>query len=105
MPFDVEWAIVKIFSHFYLNTVRVTALKNFCEEAELEYNKLLGYAKTRFLALGPAIKRILEQYDALHMYFLELKKGEKKLKEFFSEESSKFWLIFVQEQVKLFNSG
>lgn len=99
IPFDVEWVAVKIYSHFYLNTVRVTALKNFCEEADVEYNKLLGYAKTRFLVLGPSIKRILEQYDALQMYFLDLGRGEKKLKEFFSEKSSKLWLMFVKEQV------
>lgn len=60
IPFDVEWAVVEIYSHFYINTVRVTALKDFCEEANVDHQKLLGYAKTRFLALGPAIKRILK---------------------------------------------
>lgn len=105
IPFDVEWVVVKTYSHFYLNTVRMTALKAFCEEAEVEHNRLLGYAKTRFLALGPAIKRILKLYDALQMYFLGLERGEKKLKDFFSEESSKFWLLFVQEQVKKFFGG
>lgn len=99
IPFDVEWAIVKIYSHFYLNTVRATALEKFCEEADVEYNKLLGYAKTRFLALGPAAKRIVQLFDPLQMYFRTLEKGEQKLKEFFKEPSSKFWLQFVQEQV------
>lgn len=101
MPFDVECVIVKIYAHFYINTVRTTALKAFCEEADVEYDKLLGYAKTRFLALGPAAKRILKLFDALQTYFVALKKGEKMLKEFFSEPSSKFWLLFVQEQVKI----
>lgn len=99
MPIDVEWVIVKIYSHFYLNTVRTTKLKAFCDEADVMYQKLLGYSKTRFLALGPAAKRILQLFDALQSYFVSLKKGEKKLNEFFSEPSSKFWLLFIQEQV------
>lgn len=101
MPFDVEYIIVKIYSHFYRNTVRSTVLQAFCEEADLEYSKLLGYAKTRFLALGPAIKRILELFNALKLYFLGMQKGEKSLKKFFEEPSARFWLLFILEQVKL----
>lgn len=101
LPFDVECIIVKIYSHFYRNTVRATALRKFCEEADQEYSKILGYVKTRFLALRPAVKRILEMYAPLKDYFLSLKKGERMLKEFFAEKSSYFWLLFIFEQVKL----
>jgi len=99
IPFDVEHIIVKIYAHFYLYTVRTEALKAFCDEADVEYKKLLGYAKTRFLALGPAIKRILQLFDALKIYFTKLPKGERVVKEFFNNAESKFWLLFVQEQV------
>lgn len=99
VPFDVECIVVKIYSYFYIYTVRTTTLKEFCEVADVEYLKLLGYAKTRFLALGPAIKRILHLYDPLKTLFLGLPKGEKLLKEFFQDPLSKFWLYFVQEQV------
>lgn len=99
LPFDVEHIIVKIYSHFYLYTVRTEALKKFCDEADVEYFKLLGYAKTRFLALGPSIKRVLQLYDALKLYFVSLPKGEKVLKEFFQKRDSQFWLLFIQEQV------
>lgn len=100
IPFDVEWVVVKIYSHFYLNTVRDTKLKAFCEESDVEYEKLLGYAKTRFLALAPAVQRILKIFDALQTYFRSIKKGEKKLKDFFDCPSSKFWLLFVLDQVR-----
>lgn len=56
MPFDVECVVVKIYSYLYIYTTHVTALKEFCEVCGVELLKLLGYAKTRFLALGPAIK-------------------------------------------------
>lgn len=103
LPIDVEWAIVKIYAHFYLYTVRTEQLKSFCETAGVEYEKLLGYAKTRFLALGPAAKRILKVFDGLKLYFVNLSKGskgEEKLKRFFENPSSKFWLMFAQEQVR-----
>lgn len=99
LPIDVEHIIVKIYSHFYIYTVRTEALKAFCDEADVEYTRLLGYAKTRFLALGPAAKRILELFDPLKLYFVQLPKGEKKLKEFFLNPEAKFWLLFVVEQV------
>lgn len=100
LPIDVEYIVVKIYSHFYIYTVRTEKLKSFCEEANVEYDNLLGYAKTRFLALGPAVKRILKVYEGLKQYFLALPKGEKKLKQFFGNAESKFWLMFVQEQVR-----
>lgn len=99
VPFDVECIVVKIYSHFYLYCVRTHALEQMCEYANTEYKQLLGYAKTRFLALGPAIKRILHLYDALRDYFTSLPKGEKLLKEFFQKPDSKFWLMFIEEQV------
>lgn len=99
IPFDVEHIIVKIYSHFYIYTVRTEALKAFCDEADVEYLKLLGYAKTRFLALGPAIKRVLKLFDALKLYFIQLEKGENVLKNFFETPDSKFWLHFILEQV------
>lgn len=104
LPFDVECVVVKIYSYFYIYTTHEEALKTFCEDADVEYLKLLGYAKTRFLALGPSIKRILHLFEPLKKLFLGLKKGEKLLKEFFSNPSSKFWLCFVQEQVLNMNN-
>lgn len=99
MPFDVECVIVKIYAYFYIYTTRVTELQQFCDESGVEYIKLLGYAKTRFRAMGPAIKRVLRLYEPLKILFLGLQKGEKLLKKFFSNPLSKFWLHFVLEQV------
>lgn len=99
LPFDIEHIIVKIYSHFYLYTVRTEKLKDFCQEAEIEYEKLSGYAKTRFLALKGAIKRVIMLFDALKAYFASLEKGEKVIKEFFEKPDSKFWLHFIANQV------
>lgn len=97
---DIEWIVVKIYSHFYIYTVRVEALKSICASEDIDFKKLLGYAKTRFLAMGPAIDRILNIYDALKRYFLEIPgKKEILIKSFFREPSSMLWLLFAREQV------
>ncbi|KAF2890246.1 hypothetical protein ILUMI_15927 [Ignelater luminosus] len=42
LPVDVDSVINKIYSHFYIFTVRVESLKTFCEEAETDYHKFLS---------------------------------------------------------------
>lgn len=99
MPLDIECIVVKIYSYFYIYTVRVEALKSICESTEVEYKQLLGYAKTRFLALGPAIGSIINLFEPLKQYFLGIAKCPLKTKNFSEEPLSKLWLLFAKEQV------
>jgi hypothetical protein len=69
LPVDFECIIVKIYSFFYIYSVCVEALKEFCNEANTEYKKLLGYSKTRWLALMPALERVLKMFQPLKNYF------------------------------------
>lgn len=101
MPFDVEVIVVKIYSHFYIFTVRVAKLKEFCDSVGTEYKRLLGYSKTRFLALLSAVESILRIFDGLKEYFLEDKSSPKALKEFFMDPMSKIWLLFLRDQVSV----
>lgn len=48
LPVDVENIVVKIYTYFLIYIVRVKMLKEFCETAEVEYQKILGYSKTHF---------------------------------------------------------
>lgn len=104
LPLDVECIVVKIYSHFYIHTVRVEALKTMCELSEVEYSQLLGYANTRFLALGNAIGSILKLFEPLQTYFLGLKDCPPIIKSFFESPLAKLWFLFVQDQVKLMKS-
>lgn len=98
---NIECIVIKMYTHFYIHTVRNEALKSVCDLFEdVEYKQLLGYAATRFLALGPAIGRILELFDPLKTYFLELGKCPKKIKVFFQSPLSRLLLLFIKEQVK-----
>lgn len=96
---DVEVIVVKIYSHFYRYTVRTAALKDFCESVGDEYRKLLGYGKTRFLALRSCIDSILRIFNGLKEFFFNSSITPKILTEFFNNPMGKFWLIFVRDQV------
>ena len=96
LPIEIESIIVY--------TVRVEILKEFCEESEIEYRKLLGYSKTRWLTLLPAIERVIKLYPALRSYFLSLDKCPQLLYCFFSSPFSECWLVFVHNQASLFHS-
>lgn len=99
MPFDVELIVVKIYSHFYLFTVRVTKLKQFCESVDVEYQKLLGYGKARFLALLSAVDSILRIFDGLKEYCNNDPSAPVSMKDFFNNPMAKIWLLFIRDQV------
>lgn len=100
LPIDMEWIVVKTYSYFYRNTTHIEALKSICVGINIDFNELLGYAKTRFLALGPAVKRILQLFDALKEVFNGINNRKyAKLRDFYNDPSSNFWLRFGLEQV------
>lgn len=103
LPVDFECIIVKIYSFFYIYSVRVEALKEFCNSTETEYHKLLGYSKTRWLALMPALERVIKMFQPLKNYFLSIDKCPNILKEFFENPSSEMWLYFLHAQAASFH--
>lgn len=105
LPIDFECIIVKIYSFFYIYTVRTEALKEFCAEVGTEYQKLLGYSKTRWLALMPAIERVLKLFRPLKNYFLSIDKCPNILKTFFEDPSSELWLYFIHAQSATFHQA
>lgn len=104
LPIDIENLVVKIYSPFYIYTVRVESLKEFCEEVDIEYKKLLGYSNTRWLALLPSVGRILKLFNELKSYFLSLDKCPNVIRNFFNDESSELWLLFIHNQAALFSN-
>lgn len=105
LPVDFEVIIVKIYSFFYIYTVRVETLKEFCEQSETEYKQMLGYSKTRWLALMPAVERVLKMYQPLKNYFLSIQKCPAILKNFFENPSFELWLYFIHAQSKIFHQA
>lgn len=103
LPVDIESIINKIFQYFHIYTVRVHELKHFCEFVQVEYERVLGCAKTRWLSLLPAVSRVIDMYDGLKSYFLSQNRCPTVLKAFFTNPQSTLWLHFIQSQLKVFS--
>ncbi|OWR45109.1 putative calcium channel voltage-dependent alpha2/delta subunit 1 [Danaus plexippus plexippus] len=105
LPVDFECIILKIYSFFYIYSVRVEALKEFCDSSETEYHKMLGYSKTRWLALMPALERVIKMSQPLKNYFLSIDKCPNILKTFFENSTSELWLYFLHAQAATFHEA
>ncbi|CAH0546166.1 unnamed protein product [Brassicogethes aeneus] len=104
LPMDIEAVIVKIYLYFHTYTVRTEELKHFCEFVDIEYKKLLGYSANRWLALLPAIERILKMYRALKSYFASQEKCPVLIKNFFEDPVNELWLFFVHHIAESFHN-
>lgn len=104
LPFDIEVIVVKIYKYFYIYTVRVSSLKEFCDTVEVEYRKMLTFSKTRFLSLMPAVERILQMFKPLKEYFASVE-CPTILKEFFENPLGEIWFWFVHNTSFLFHQS
>jgi hypothetical protein len=104
LPVDIESTVGKICQHFHIYTVLVQTLKDFCDFSDVEYKNILGHTKTRWLPLMPAVKRIVVVFSALASYFLSIEKCPTMLKKFFESKDSFLYLIFLQNQLEMFNA-
>ncbi|XP_046666782.1 uncharacterized protein LOC124358528 [Homalodisca vitripennis] len=69
LPNDVEELVRNIYSYFKYSSKRQQKFKDFQRFVEVKPHKLLKPSQTRWLSLHACVKRILEQYSALHLYF------------------------------------
>lgn len=103
LPIDIELIMVKVYSYFYIYTVRVEELKDFCNYVSVEYQQILGYCKSRWLSMLPAIERLIAMFKPLKTYFLSQTMCPSVLKNFFNDQAAEFWLHFIQKQAIIFN--
>ena len=101
---DVETILPKIYLYFKNYTVRTESLKSFCEEADVEYKKLLGYSTTRWLALADGVERVIQIYDPLKSYFMSQSNVPKIIQNFFENVCSPVYLKFVHNQAVMFKN-
>jgi hypothetical protein len=81
------------------------SLKEFCSFAEVEYKNLPCHAKTRWMTLLQAIKRIVDIYDGLKAYFLSTDRWPHMLKIFFEDPTSLLWLKFLISELELYQES
>ena len=69
LPRRCEELIQNIVNYFNHSAKRMTNFKHFQQLAEVEIHRLLHPSQTRWLSLHAAVKRIVEQWPALQLYF------------------------------------
>lgn len=69
LPPDTEKFARAIYNYFKLSSKRQAEFKDFQLFTETEVHKILRPAQTRWLSLVSVVNRILEQWDALRLYF------------------------------------
>ena len=62
LPVYIEGLVVKIYKFFHIYIVQVSELKEFCDFADVEYQRLMQCNNTRFLSLLPALEWVLEMF-------------------------------------------
>ncbi|KMQ89919.1 hypothetical protein RF55_10387 [Lasius niger] len=102
---DIESIVMKIYNYFSVFTVRTEALKDFCQESDVEYSKLLYHSKTRWLSLYPAIERLLKLFKPLKNYFLSLENPPKVLKIFFENDFSEAFLFTIHSTMNIMHTN
>ena len=103
MPVDIEMIISKIYLYFKSYTVIVETFKKFCDFLESDYSMILGYSQTRWLALVPAIERVLQMFLPLKAYFQSQEKCPKLILKFFENWMAE--LHFINTQALIFHKA
>jgi hypothetical protein len=69
LPIDVDDFFVDLFYYFDKSSKRKEELREFQEFTGTKELKIIKHCKTRWLSLEKAVKRVLQQWCALHAYF------------------------------------
>lgn len=70
LPVTVEKLCRNIFNFFAHSSKRIAEFKEFQDYCSVKSHKILGISSTRWLSLDNVINRIIEQWDALRLYFI-----------------------------------
>ncbi|KAJ8894245.1 hypothetical protein PR048_006857, partial [Dryococelus australis] len=99
LPIGVGGTVSQIDSFLHIYTVHFAKLKEFCKFVAKDYQKVLGYSKTRWLTPLAAVERLLNLFLPLKSYFQSEKIHPNSIKKFLENlYLSDTWLYFVHNQ-------
>lgn len=98
-----------IYSHFSHSSKRLNTFKEFQSFCELRPHKILSPLETRWLSKQQVVDRILEQYDALLLYFTNAAFEEQSAKidnilAALKNKVNKMYLYFLSYVLKIINN-
>ena len=69
LPIDVDDFFVDLYYYFEKSSKRKEELREFQEFTGTKELKIIKHCKTRWLSLEKVVRRVLQQWAALHGYF------------------------------------
>lgn len=72
LEIDVSDFIVKVYYYFHKRDLRVEDFEKVQVELKLPTHRFIKHTSTRWLTIGPAADRLIEQFAALEHYFFKL---------------------------------
>jgi hypothetical protein len=73
LPVDAQQIVAQLHNYFSIYTFCISELKKLCDFVDVEYRKLLGYSRTRCLALIPTVEQVFQMFPTLKSYFMSIK--------------------------------
>lgn len=95
IPNFVEDLVREVYVYMKYSFKRQTEFCEFQIFVESKPHKLLHPSKTTWLSLHSSVKRMIEQYQALKLYFQSQYLIDKKAEQIFSKLSNKFTILYL----------
>lgn len=104
IPYDFNQILTLIHKQFNTSTKQTEALKQFCEEMDVEFRKVKSCPNTRFIAKKDSINSVLRVIEPLQSYFTSnpSKNVPLVLRTFFKDPLHKFYLVLVRDLCEMF---
>lgn len=109
LPDKIESLCRKIYNFFSHSPKRISEFKEFQEYCSIKPHKILGLSLTRWLALEKVISRIIEQWQALQLYFISCSmevNGVKssEIANLMGNADTKVYMMFLSYILKIINN-
>lgn len=104
IPYDFNQILTLIYKQFNTSTKQSESLKAFCEEMDIEFQKIKSCPNTRFIAKKDSIDSVLRVLSPLKSYFESnpTKNVPLVIKKFFKDPLHKFYLVLVRDLCEMF---
>lgn len=107
IPYDFNQILTLIHKQFKTSTKQSEALKSFCEEMDVEYQRVKSCPNTRFIAQKASINSVLRVLGPLQSYVQSnpSKKVPLVVKRFLDDPVHRFYLILVRDLCATFEDA
>jgi hypothetical protein len=112
LPFSIDDILVNTYYYIDKSSKRIGALEEFQHLYDVKHQKILKHVPTRWLSIERCLDRILENWNALKMFFKKEAEQRKKtdseesvperLAKFFKSPTNKLYCFFLQYGLKPF---